>query len=138
TNKKIAIDKGKIISISDFSGTPQYDCLSAAFFDTHINGGEHLYLTQSNNTEAIQDIFEASVKTGTYFVLPTLITSSPENILHGIEVIKNYMKVYPHSGVVGLHLEGPFLNPLKRGAHLAKYVRKPDLKEIKAIVNAGK
>ncbi len=138
TNKKIVIDNGKIRSISDCTGIPQYECLSAAFFDTHINGGEELYLTQSNSAEAIQDIFEASVKTGTYFVLPTLITSSPENILQGIEVVKNYMQSNPHSGVVGLHLEGPFLNPLKRGAHLAKYVRKPDLEEIRAIVNAGK
>ncbi len=78
------------------------------------------------------------MKTGTYYVLPTLITSSLENILQGIEVVRKFIEDNPQSGVVGMHLEGPFLNPLKRGAHLAKYVRKPSDEELFQIAEAGK
>jgi N-acetylglucosamine-6-phosphate deacetylase len=137
-NKIISFENGRILSIQDFKGKPDYENISAAFFDTHINGGEKLYLTQENSIDAIDDIFKASVKTGTFYVLPCVITSSLENILKGIKTTKDYMKMYPSSGVVGLHLEGPFLNPIKRGAHLAKYVRMPTDEEIKTIIEAGK
>jgi N-acetylglucosamine-6-phosphate deacetylase len=138
TNKTISFENGIIHAIEDFKGKPDYENLSAAFFDTHINGGEKLYLTQENSFEAIDDIFRASVKTGTFYVLPTVITSSLKNILKGINTIKDYIKRCPTSGVVGLHLEGPFLNPVKRGAHLAKYVRMPTDEEIKTILESGK
>ncbi len=137
-DKLIRINKGRIDSIEDFKGKHDVECLSAAFFDTHINGGEEYYLTQSNNWAAVEDIFVASVKTGTYYVLPTVITSSLENILKGIENIRTYRQSNPDSGVLGLHLEGPFLNPEKRGAHLAKYVRKPTNEELQTIIAAGK
>lgn len=137
-NKRISFDNGWIISIEDFDGSPEFQNISAPFFDTHINGGEQLYFTEENSLEAIEDIFNSSYKTGTFYVLPCLITSSLENILRGIEVMKTYLFQNPRSGVLGLHLEGPFLNPRKRGAHLAKYVRKPTDKEIIEILELGK
>ncbi|MGR3809149.1 N-acetylglucosamine-6-phosphate deacetylase [Jiulongibacter sp. NS-SX5] len=136
-NQEIFYEDGRIKKVELFEGEADVDCLSAAFFDIHINGGEEHYLTQSNSAEAIQDIFESSVKTGTYFVLPTLITSSKENILKGIAVMKQFLEENPSSGVLGLHLEGPFLNPLKRGAHLEKYVRVPSDDELNEIISAG-
>ncbi len=75
---------------------------------------------------------------GTGYVLPTLITSPTENILKGIESTRNYILKNPNSGVLGMHLEGPFLNPIKRGAHLAEYVRKPTNAELEEIIKYGK
>jgi N-acetylglucosamine-6-phosphate deacetylase len=136
-NKKIIFNAGIIESIEDFDGKATYQNICSAFFDTHINGGENLYLTEENSLEAVDDIANASYKTGTFYVLPCIITSSLENILKGIETLKEYMRLYPTSGVLGLHLEGPFLNPVKRGAHLAKYVRMPTDAEIETILKAG-
>lgn len=137
-NKTIHFEHGKITGIENATDSPTFENISAPFFDTHINGGEKLYMTQEVSMEAIDDIFTASLKTGTFYVLPCVITSSLENILKGLEAIKNYMNLNPKSGVVGLHLEGPFLNPVKRGAHLAKYVRKPSNTELAKILEAGK
>lgn len=137
-NKEVIFEKGKVTEVKSSEGPFDVECLSAAFFDTHINGGEEYYLTESNHSEAIDDIFQSSVRTGTFYVLPTLITSSPQNILRGIRVMKKYRDEHSDSGVLGLHLEGPFINPEKRGAHLTKYVRKPTDKEIDEILEEGK
>ena len=112
--------------------------ISAGFVDTHINGGEKFYFTQHANEATIEDIYESSLKLGTTHVLPTLITSPLENILKGIEATRNYLHKNPHAGVLGMHLEGPFLNLSKRGAHLARYIKSPTNGELKEIIQYGK
>ncbi|WP_026628334.1 N-acetylglucosamine-6-phosphate deacetylase [Dyadobacter alkalitolerans] len=112
--------------------------LAPGLFDSHINGGEKFYFTERADEETIDDIYQASVKTGTAYVLPTLITSPQDNILRGIEATRNYIAKNPTSGVLGMHLEGPFLNPIKRGAHLAGYVRKPTDADLQEIITHGK
>jgi N-acetylglucosamine-6-phosphate deacetylase len=111
--------------------------IAAGFIDIHINGGEQFYFTQYPTEESIHDIYESSLQYGTTHVLPCLISSSHENILAGIETIKNYKEKY-NNGVIGMHLEGPFLNPVKRGAHLTEYVRKPTNAELEEIIHYGK
>lgn len=111
--------------------------IAAGFMDIHINGGEQFHFSQSPTEEAIHDIYESSLKYGTAYVLPCLISSSHENILQGIEAMKNYRIKY-NNGVMGMHLEGPFINPVKRGAHLAKYVHTPTNTELEEIIRYGK
>ncbi len=110
--------------------------ISAGFIDIQINGGEKFCFTLSPTEEALQDICSASLQYGVTHLLPCLITSSLQNILQGIETVKNFMQ--QHKGVVGMHLEGPFINPEKRGAHPASFVRKPSNKELQEIIKYGK
>ena len=111
--------------------------IAAGFIDIQINGGEKLYFSQTPTEETIQDIYDASLKYGTTHVLPCLISSSHETILQGIEAVRSYMKKHDN-GVIGMHLEGPFLNPLKRGAHSIDQVRKPTNEELEEIIRLGK
>ncbi len=111
--------------------------LTAGFIDLHINGGEQFYFTQTPTEEAIHDVYTSGLQYGTTHVLPCLITSDKENILAGIEAIKNYRNKY-NNGVLGMHLEGPFISPAKRGAHLATLVRKPQDAELEEIIRYGK
>ncbi len=142
-NRIIEVKNGRIIAINETvnSATEVIDLqgyhISAGFIDTHINGGEKYYFTEHVNTEAIADINDACIKQGTAYTLPCLITSSLENILKGIEATKQYMAQNPNSGVLGMHLEGPFLNMSKRGAHQKQYIRKPTDDELKSIIEAG-
>lgn len=150
-NQSITIENGKILrsdgmrvafhsdqksdaKIIDLAGKH----ISAGFVDTHINGGEKFYFTQHANEETIEDIYESSLKLGTTHVLPTLITSPLENILKGIEATRNFLEKNPNTGVLGMHLEGPFLNLAKRGAHLARYIKKPSNNELDEIIKYGK
>ena len=111
--------------------------LSAGFIDIQINGGQKLYFSQYPTEETIQDIYETSLKFGTTHTLPCLISSSNETILQGIEAIRSYRTKH-NNGVMGMHLEGPFLNPLKRGAHSPDQVRKPTNTELEEIIRYGK
>ncbi len=141
-NLPIIIENGRISTSEPKSDATIIDLngkhISAGFIDTHINGGEKLYFTQNATEETLQDIYESSLKLGTTYVLPTLITSPLENILKGIEATRNFQQKNPYSGVLGMHLEGPFLNLAKRGAHLAAYVRKPSNNELEEIIKYGK
>jgi N-acetylglucosamine-6-phosphate deacetylase len=139
-NQLIITDNDQVVSVEDYQGQTvdvTYDNLAAGLFDTHINGGFKNYFTQFPTVETVKDIDDASRETGTAYCLPTLITSSLENILQGIEAVREYQLQYPNGGVVGMHLEGPFLNVKKRGAHLAKYVRKPTDEELDTILKHG-
>lgn len=142
-NGVITIEDGVIISLDQTipENTHQIDLknlnIAAGFIDIHINGGEKFYFSQFPTEESIHDIYTSSLQYGTTHVLPCLITSSHENILKGIEAIKNYRSKY-NNGVMGMHLEGPFINPIKRGAHLADQVRKPTNKELEEIIRYGK
>src|SRR5690606_9287916 len=71
------------------------------------------------------------------FMLPTCVTSSPENIGNAIEATRAFMKEFPHSGVLGMHLEGPFISPQKRGAHLEKYIIRPEGKLMDLLEEDG-
>lgn len=142
-NGVVIVENGTIISVQKEipSDIKQIDLkgnhLSAGFFDIQINGGEKYYFSQTPNEETIQDIYDASLKYGTTHVLPCLISSSKETILKGIEAVREYMKKH-QNGVVGMHLEGPFLNPLRRGAHSIDQVRKPTDEELEEIISKGK
>jgi N-acetylglucosamine-6-phosphate deacetylase len=111
--------------------------IAAGLIDIQLNGGERLHFSQQPTEETIHDMYETSLKYATTHLLPCLITSSHENILKGIEAIRNYKTKY-NNGVLGMHLEGPFINMLKRGAHLAENVRKPTNAALDEIIRYGK
>jgi N-acetylglucosamine-6-phosphate deacetylase len=140
-NQLLTIEQGVVRSIQPAflpEGGKQVRNLAPGFFDIHINGGEKFHFTDKADLDTIDDIYQASVRTGTAYVLPTLITSPLDNILKGIEAVREYQLKNPNAGVLGMHLEGPFLNPVKRGAHLKAYVRKPTDTELAEIVRYGK
>ncbi|PRZ24196.1 N-acetylglucosamine-6-phosphate deacetylase [Flavobacterium granuli] len=142
-NGVIIIENGKILSVqkeipTDIKTTDlKGNHVSAGFIDIQINGGEHYYFSEYPNEKTIQDIHDSSLKYGTTHTLPCLISSSNETILQGIEAVRNYKEKYKN-GVLGMHLEGPFLNPLKRGAHSLNQVRKPTNSELEEIIRYGK
>jgi N-acetylglucosamine-6-phosphate deacetylase len=107
--------------------------LSAGLIDLHINGGYTHYLTKNPCAEAIKDIDDASHKEGSLYTLPTVITSPMENIFKGINIFKNYTS----KGVLGMHLEGPYLSETRRGAHLKTYLQKPQTDDLKRLINEG-
>ncbi|PWJ59304.1 N-acetylglucosamine-6-phosphate deacetylase [Dyadobacter jejuensis] len=140
THQVLTIREGRILTMAPgepTEGMPSYSHLAPGLFDIHINGGEHFHFTQKPDEHTLADIDAASASSGTAYTLPTLITSDTGNILQGLQAVRNYQSKNPTTGVLGMHLEGPFINPKKRGAHLAQFVRKPKNSELKEIIHAG-
>jgi N-acetylglucosamine-6-phosphate deacetylase len=138
-NQSIEIAEGKIVDIKDATKNQEfdYDNLAPALIDLHINGGEEFHFTHKPTAETLRDIEFSAKKNGVGYVLPTLITSSIDNIFEGLSAVKSYCLDNPKSGVLGMHLEGPFISVKKRGAHLEKYIKVPDEKTLKEIIDFG-
>jgi N-acetylglucosamine-6-phosphate deacetylase len=140
-NKVVSIENHTIVSIeeSDFPVHIEHVLnLAPGFIDCQVNGGAYAHFTKDPTVDTIQDIYKASVKSGTAYVLPTLITSSMDNILIGIEAIKTYQSEYGKLGVLGMHLEGPYISKQKRGAHLLQFIQDPTDEALEEIVAEGK
>ncbi|WP_104400462.1 N-acetylglucosamine-6-phosphate deacetylase [Vibrio penaeicida] len=110
-----------------------HDCtLSPGFVDIQVNGGGGVMFNQDTNVEGIQTICRAHRKHGTAYLLPTLISDSKEKMEHALIAVEAAIhdKI---AGVLGVHLEGPWLNPEKKGAHDDKHFYAPSIAELETM-----
>lgn len=99
--------------------------LVPGFIDTQVNGGGGVLFNDFPDIDGIATIGEAHARFGTTAFLPTLISDSPERIAKGLRAVDEAM-VAGVPGVVGIHVEGPFINEAKRGIHDANQIRPLD------------
>lgn len=139
-DKAIVIEKGKIHSILPAEQLQGLDLegryLIPGLVDLQLNGGGGHFFANDISVESIRRIQEVNLKYGTTSFLITLTTCAYELIFEAIEVVRNFQAEFP--GLLGLHVEGPYINPLKKGAHPLEFVRRPDTEEIQQILEAGK
>ena len=101
--------------------------LVPGFIDLQINGAFGMDFT--SNPDCIWQVGEQITKFGVTAFLPTIISSPDETIQHAQAVLQNGPPSnYRGARVFGLHLEGPYLNPEKSGAHDPSLLRLPDPK----------
>lgn len=137
-DKSILIKDGIIQGLIDTAGIPQQakvtDCQGAiiapGLLDLQIYGGGGYLFSAKPTAEALHAIADALVAKGTTGFLITLATNSMEVFMEAIRVVRDN----PHPAVLGLHLEGPYINPEKRGAHIREYVKPPEIKEVEALL----
>jgi N-acetylglucosamine-6-phosphate deacetylase len=110
------------------------DWLLPGFIDLQLYGGNGQLFSDQLSVESLQATYAYSVAGGATSILPTVATNSWEVIFKAISTIKEYQR-QQLPGILGMHLEGPFINPLKRGAHLEKYIVRPTLDLAKKLVN---
>ena len=102
--------------------------ISPGFIDVQLNGCGGVQFNDTADAvtvETLEIMQKANEKSGCTSYLPTLITSSDDLMKQGIRVMREYLAKHPNQAL-GLHLEGPWLNMVKKGTHNPDYVRKPD------------
>src|SRR5690606_7868976 len=112
----------------------QHHYVAPGFIDSQIYGGGDYLFSANPTREAMDGIAEALVKSGTTSFLITMATNTTEVVDKALEVMTGYQ----HPALLGLHLEGPYLNPAKRGAHPAEYIRRPEKAEISSLLAKAK
>ncbi|WEZ86210.1 N-acetylglucosamine-6-phosphate deacetylase (plasmid) [Rhizobium sp. 32-5/1] len=112
--------------------------LVPGFIDLQVNGGGGALLNEQPTLQGIRKICEAHARFGTTALLPTLITDTCEAttaaIKAGVEA-----KAAAIPGFLGLHLEGPHLSVVRKGAHdpsLIRAMEEPDLDQLLACMQA--
>jgi N-acetylglucosamine-6-phosphate deacetylase len=111
--------------------------LAPAFIDLQIYGGNGRLFPLTPDSATLKATYDYSSAGGAAFFMPTIPTHSSEVIRKSIEAVRQYWEE-GGKGVLGLHLEGPFINPEKKGAHLAQYIKQPTAADIDELLAVGK
>ena len=144
-NVAVLVNKGRIEAIVPDTAIPanthRYDLqgnvLVPAFIDLQLYGGNGLLFSHALTEEAILATDAYCVAGGCTSFLLTMATNSIDVFLKGIAVAKTFLQNNPNSGLLGLHLEGPYINPIKRGAHLLEHIKQPTVEEVQMLLDAG-
>lgn len=111
--------------------------ISPGFIDLQINGCGGVQFNDHIKSISIQTLHTMQVTSrnfGCTSFLPTLITSDDKLIQKAIEIIRTFCS-YNKNQVLGLHLEGPFINPKKKGIHNESLIRFPTKSMISYLCN---
>lgn len=138
SDKALIIEDDKIKGLIEAGSIPanakKIDCknffIAPGLIDLQIyGGGGHLFSNKPSAT-ALKSMTDSLLSDGTTSFFLTLATNSMKIYRQAIKVVKEN----PHPALMGLHFEGPYINPAKRGAHLIEYIRHPEKKEVEELL----
>lgn len=96
--------------------------LAPGFIDIQVNGGGGVLFNDVRNVDAIRTIASAHRTYGTTGLLPTFITDTRETMAEAVNAMRDALAARI-PGVLGIHLEGPFINPERKGVHNPAFMR---------------
>jgi N-acetylglucosamine-6-phosphate deacetylase len=137
--RDIVIDGGRIVALqepADVVGGDTSDVdavvvdgdgllVAPGFIDAQINGGFGIDLAAT--PERLWDLGALLPQHGVTAFAPTIITSPPEVVERALVALHDRPAGYAGAEPIGLHLEGPMLNPVRKGAHRAALLRQPSI-----------
>jgi N-acetylglucosamine-6-phosphate deacetylase len=114
------------------------DCIIVpAFIDLQIYGAYGKLLATYPEADSLFKLKEYCEKGGAAYCMPTVATNTYKVFYKAIDAVKDYWNKNGE-GVLGLHLEGPWVNPVKRGAHIESLIHSPTLQQAEELLNYGK
>lgn len=105
-------------------------CVAPGFIDIQVNGGGGVLFNDSPTVDGIKRIVEGHRKFGTTNLLPTYITGPASGMASAVEAVNTAIRGGSVKGVLGLHLEGPFISGAKAGVHDKRFVRGPNEEDV--------
>jgi N-acetylglucosamine-6-phosphate deacetylase len=108
-----------------------------SFVDVQVYGAGGKLLAAFPSADTLALMHQTFSAQGTYLFQPTVATNSPEVFRECIDAVREYWN-NGGKGVHGLHLEGPWINPEKKGAHIEQFVHAPSNEEVHQLLEYGK
>lgn len=137
----VVVEADRIAAILPYSERPHGAArdlggglLAPGYIDVQVNGGGGVLFNDDPTPEGIARIAAAHRKHGTVGLLPTLVTDTPQLTAAAIAATREARHLTP--ATLGIHLEGPFLDPARKGAHELRYIRNLEPGDITTIVEA--
>ena len=114
--------------------------LLPGLIDVHVHGGYGVNFGTGDIKKDLLKYSEKIVETGVTGYLPSIYAQTADEL---VNMIEGFVKVFEHEEIpgaqpLGLHLEGPFINPEKKGAFNPAWLRTPDVEEAQRYLKAGK
>ena len=108
--------------------------IAPGFIDVQVNGGGGVLFNDERSVEGIAAIGAAHRRFGTTGFLPTLITDTPEHMAEAVAATAAALAARV-PGVLGIHLEGPFLNPERKGVHDPRFMRPMEESDVALVTS---
>ncbi|GLK75431.1 N-acetylglucosamine-6-phosphate deacetylase [Methylopila jiangsuensis] len=121
---------------SEAVATPLPGLLAPGFVDVQVNGGGGALLNATPTPQAVATIARAHRRFGTTGLLPTVITDRPDVTRAAVEAVRAAI-AEGAPGVLGVHVEGPFINPARKGVHDPAFMRAPDADDLALLTGPG-
>lgn len=141
-NQAVLINEGKVIAFTDGAIPDGYEVIDAeqnylvpGFIDLQIYGSGGNLFSAYPTVETLAQMDDDLIAKGTTGFLACVATNTKAIVEQSIISAKAFRPVA--KAFLGLHLEGPYLNAKRRGAHIAEYIKKATLKEVKELVALG-
>ncbi|MGZ2411093.1 N-acetylglucosamine-6-phosphate deacetylase [Sphingomonas sp. F9_3S_D5_B_2] len=137
SGRAVLMDNGRVSAIGAQEdlprGIPTFDVegrmLVPGFIDVQVNGGGNRLFNDDPSVETIAAIGAAHRRFGTTGFLPTLISDDEAKIAAALDAAREAI-ASGIPGVLGVHIEGPFLNPEKKGVHDETKLRRISQREV--------
>lgn len=128
-----------VASLSSSQHIEQFaDCIIVpAFIDLQIYGAYGKLLAVYPEADSLFKLKDYCEKGGAAYCMPTVATNTYDVFYRCIDAVKEYWSM-GGEGVMGLHIEGPWINPAKRGAHIESLIHEPTLQQAKELLEYGK
>ncbi|HSC54320.1 MAG TPA: N-acetylglucosamine-6-phosphate deacetylase [Phnomibacter sp.] len=140
----VCVEAGRIIAVTTelpADASDPYDCrdhwLVPAFIDAQVYGGGGKLFSQYPHSQSLELLKADNRKGGTTQCLVTIATQPFDTILQCLDALNEYLNA-GGEGILGLHLEGPFIHEAKRGAHNKDWVRVPTTDDISMLLDRAK
>ncbi len=107
------------------------------FIDLLVHGGAGGYGFSDGSDESIEKISNYFLKQGSTGLLASLHAKPKQDLLDDLSRVGRYIREHPDSNVIGIHMEGPYLNVELKGAMNASYLWKPSIESFKDMWKAS-